>query len=318
MVHASVEESLDDVLAAAKKSGHPVTPEQLHRWQQAGLIPAPRQRGLGRGRGTVAVYPGGTARQVMAAHHLIKQEGSIKAALWQLWWDGHCIEEVRIRSLLAEQLEKLKKGRKEMLRLKESEEEEPWRLLERWARDRVNVKVLGRMRRRVGKERFATVAMLFLDIVYGTLDRQLFELDAQLFAKALGTGLSAPRLSTTAFADQAYAASRLMDPRRLKEVFNEVSAQDSHTARGELRMLLDSLNLLSDWAEIAIGLTVDRELLAEPLLGMRIYRFLVWLSVRRLDGFRQGFDQFLALAEALRTGKTVKVVGDSLEVDPNV
>ena len=47
------------LLEVAKVAGFVVTPQQLARWHRVGLLPRPVQRGQGRGRGTVTLYPGG-------------------------------------------------------------------------------------------------------------------------------------------------------------------------------------------------------------------------------------------------------------------
>src|SRR5438445_768462 len=60
-------ERADDLIALAKASGFHVTKTQLARWHRAGLLPRPvRRQGLGRGKGTISIYPAGTGTQLLA------------------------------------------------------------------------------------------------------------------------------------------------------------------------------------------------------------------------------------------------------------
>lgn len=49
--------SSSDLIAAARARGYKVTLSQLERWRQAGLIPAARRRGRGKGAGVAWIHP---------------------------------------------------------------------------------------------------------------------------------------------------------------------------------------------------------------------------------------------------------------------
>jgi hypothetical protein len=97
------EETLKQVLDYARKRGHRPTLPQVRRYQQNGLIPKPRQIGLGRAKGTEVRYPPGTAEQLVAACKAVKSK-SFRLARWRLWWDGWRIDPRRVRSDLRAQI----------------------------------------------------------------------------------------------------------------------------------------------------------------------------------------------------------------------
>jgi hypothetical protein len=99
------EETLRQVLLYARARGHRPTPAQVRRYQQNGLIPKPRQIGLGRAKGTEVRYPSGTAEQLVAACKAVKSK-SFKTARWCLWWDGWQIDPRRIRNDLNARIRK--------------------------------------------------------------------------------------------------------------------------------------------------------------------------------------------------------------------
>jgi DNA-binding transcriptional MerR regulator len=55
-----------------------VSAHQIERWHKAGLLPSPRHRGLGRGRGSVSDYPAGTVAQVRAILRLIEPHRNLE------------------------------------------------------------------------------------------------------------------------------------------------------------------------------------------------------------------------------------------------
>src|SRR5271157_5130229 len=95
------EEPVDEILKRAAKRRFELRPSQLHRYQQAGLIPSPRQVGLGRGRGTKTMYPAGTSEQLVAACVALRLKNSLKFARWHLWWNCHAIDLDHIRKDLS-------------------------------------------------------------------------------------------------------------------------------------------------------------------------------------------------------------------------
>jgi DNA-binding transcriptional MerR regulator len=55
-----------------------VSAHQIERWHKAGLLPSPRHRGLGRGRGSVSAYPAGTVSQVRVILRLLERHRNLE------------------------------------------------------------------------------------------------------------------------------------------------------------------------------------------------------------------------------------------------
>src|SRR5262249_8444254 len=93
-------ESKNFLLATAKRVDPKITERMITRWHYEGLLPKPRQRSLGRGRGTETIYPTGTAMQLVALLQYRKEKRDISYIAWRMWWDGYEIEMNTIRELL--------------------------------------------------------------------------------------------------------------------------------------------------------------------------------------------------------------------------
>src|SRR5438034_7454182 len=82
----------DDLITLAAASGFRVTKTQLARWHRAGLLARPvRRQGLGRGKGTVSIYPPGTGKQLLSLVAIHSRERRLPFVAWKLWWEGHNI-----------------------------------------------------------------------------------------------------------------------------------------------------------------------------------------------------------------------------------
>jgi hypothetical protein len=105
-------EPIDQVLTVARAADLSVTADQLRRWHRHGLLPRPKQKGLGRERGTVIVYPSGTADQLLALAKLLAQHRALSRAGWPLWWQGFPVTENYIRDPLSRLVASLSEIRK--------------------------------------------------------------------------------------------------------------------------------------------------------------------------------------------------------------
>jgi hypothetical protein len=94
-------ESRDQIIGYASSLRYIISAAQLARWHRAGLLPRPRQRPLGRGRGTETIYPPGTSVQVVALCQIKAEEHRLDRVAFRLWWEGFAIEPDIIRNLLA-------------------------------------------------------------------------------------------------------------------------------------------------------------------------------------------------------------------------
>lgn len=88
-------------------AGFPVSEDQLARWHRRGLLPRPSQRPLGRGRGTITIYPPGSGMQLVALCEVRRHVRSLEMAGFQLWWDGFDVDVELVRPVLRTASEEL-------------------------------------------------------------------------------------------------------------------------------------------------------------------------------------------------------------------
>src|SRR5438132_8314502 len=164
----AVWEPVEELLAAADAAGFRVSRPQLRRWQQAGMLPPPTQRGLGRARGTAVRYPVGATAQLVRLCELLNQHRSLRQVRWRLWWEGFPIANPAIRPLLEAQLQDLEVRREGLLALLEGPDspqaEKAWDMIDRWATGRLPDRSLRRVRKRTGRERFETFVLRLSEI----------------------------------------------------------------------------------------------------------------------------------------------------------
>lgn len=115
MMHDASTVTRPELLAAVKRGGTTVTPTQLRRWCDVGLMPNPVRRGLGRGRGVVALYPTGAAWQASVIARALKQNRNLDDAGWTAWVLGFPVTAF-VRDLLIEELEAEARQLKAVLR----------------------------------------------------------------------------------------------------------------------------------------------------------------------------------------------------------
>lgn len=94
--------TLDALIDLARTHGFEVTPDQLARWRKGGLIGGPAVIPLGRGRGTVSVYPPVTGELLLAICriHTAGGEKRLDRVAWRLWWEGYGVPIATVRAFL--------------------------------------------------------------------------------------------------------------------------------------------------------------------------------------------------------------------------
>src|SRR5262249_25831116 len=90
------------------------TERQITRWHYEGLLPKPRQRSLGRGRGRETIYPIGTAKQLLALMSIRSKNRRLANIAWGLWWQGNVVEMELIRDFLVSAVSKWERGIREL------------------------------------------------------------------------------------------------------------------------------------------------------------------------------------------------------------
>jgi hypothetical protein len=102
MPPAPYEITRDDLLAFLRREGFQVSPYQLLRWHDWGLLPQPRREGKGRGEGSVSYYPRMAGLQARALASLLAKRRSLIDAGWGLWALGFSVTDWARDLLLSE------------------------------------------------------------------------------------------------------------------------------------------------------------------------------------------------------------------------
>ena len=78
-----------DIQDAFRNAGALISPDQLRRWRDQGLMPPVRQVGMGRAAGSAIHYPLGTAQLALEIQRLLAIKKKLSFVGWQLWLRGH-------------------------------------------------------------------------------------------------------------------------------------------------------------------------------------------------------------------------------------
>jgi len=82
-----------DIQATCEVARVSISPDQLRRWRQKGLLPRAKQVGLGRAAGSMVRYPIGTASRALEIHRLLGIKEKLDFVGWQLWMQGYDVAE---------------------------------------------------------------------------------------------------------------------------------------------------------------------------------------------------------------------------------
>jgi hypothetical protein len=167
-------ESAAEVLSAANLVAK-TTPSQLQRLYRSGLIPRPRQKGIG--RGSVALYPAGTSRQLTEVLKLKKCEPRLAHIAWRLWWNGgYAIDMKPIKTLFTKINTQWDAIRRELIDKKRGGlSDGALDYEDRGDVKDIRFKPLARARKRVGTNNFPAVLHILLEVITGTFTR--FDID---------------------------------------------------------------------------------------------------------------------------------------------
>ena len=286
-------------MAQARKAGFRVSGNQLHRYQQEGLIPSPRQQHLGQGKGTETLYPPGTAEQLIELCKRLKEKRSLKEACWDMWWNGRSISERPIRTLFDQQLEFVEalrdQAKIQLDRGRVDEDRDLVAALDNAGRDRRPDALVARMRRRTGRENFPTFLNFAVRAAAG-LPPDLTDDDDEIVAK--GYGFEDSREVESAL-DSTKTA---LDPRKLREAFEAASMEDLAEVRDEVRTVLDLLGTANELAAFATGSSLGPQLVnafKQPRADEGCHLVLVWLSLRSTPWVRRVYSTGVSMLRAV-------------------
>jgi len=292
------EESARLIREFALARGHQVTPHQLHRWQQSGLLRKPRQSGLGRARGTEVLYAAGTSAQVVRLCELLKENRSLVVGFWRLWWEGCQVDAERVRTLLHDKLDQLENFSSALEANGEKDPGDPDDTLDwlgRLARGPLTDSAIKRLRARVGIDDFATFLLVVSEIASGKFGGWGDPDDRKLLASALDFSFSPENQQ------DLIAISRVLDLRNLRQVLKETSLKELENARDELREIFELLDKLIDITANFIGKRA-----ADPLgptlsnLDFRRFLLIAWLAARQFPSIKAARQQLIGMARGVQ------------------
>jgi hypothetical protein len=91
--------TIDQLCAEMERSGHHLTPRAARDWWTKGLLPRPRRRGLGRGKGTLTFWTNPRILdQAQAADELLGRHSRTYTAIIGLWLWGFPVDPKLVRS----------------------------------------------------------------------------------------------------------------------------------------------------------------------------------------------------------------------------
>lgn len=165
-----VGETREQLLVLAESRGYRVTEHQLARWHREGLLPRPKQRSLGRGRGTQTVYRSGTGQQLLrlCEIHLDGKEKRLLYVAWRLWWEGYEVSLKSVRHFLRRVAASLEKELDSLIDPDTGEVSEArW---EKWMKSSHEGRLarpVGKMRRRLGSDLMPALMSIMLEVPLG-------------------------------------------------------------------------------------------------------------------------------------------------------
>jgi hypothetical protein len=279
------------------------TERQITRWHAEGIIPKPRQRSLGRGRGTETVYPIGTAKQLLELVRIRSKNRRLSHIAWRLWWQGYIVEMGLIRDFLDSSVRNWGKGIGELFDARKDQ-------LKPKARKSIKASLnthrksehLRRAKNAAGEGGISGILHLLLQINTGRYrsNSENAEVDRFKFEKLLGLepdeldplGIK-PRLGEHSLDE----LSRLFGKTSWTSVIQKSSDQELMRARDEITQMLMTLESFSIAAEGLYGKKMLWLSLLSKWLRQVDQRFqallIVFWRILGASKLREGMEQVL-------------------------
>src|SRR6266511_2593822 len=324
----------EQLLAAATAAGLAVSQAQLARWHRAGLLPRPQVRPLGRGRGTVSLYPPGSGQRLVRVAQLHQRERRLTSVAWRLWWGDGGPVPVPARELLAQVAQRWEQDRNHLAELLAGEAGEPEAtaaldVIYHQAETGRLGRQLGQVRRNTRREGFSTVVRVLAEIGVGRFrgyEREASASDEESETGALverAMGLDRARSDRLVNAGPWLDGDPEVDFVRLSQALNtwplaagvSASEEELHQARAELRAFLAVISTMAPLFERLFGRagfgfgTIARTLdLQTP--DSQAFMLLAWLALRHDEALRDGMRSLGSLAPAAHaTAQIAELLG---------
>lgn len=319
-------ESREEVLAAARAAGFSLSGHQLARRHRAGLISRPTVRPLGRGKGSASLYPPGTGQRLVRTLELTRGRESFENVAWRVWWEdgGELGPLVRERLLHHGACWEAELSRLACL-LAGEDAGEPVALSEMEdayvaaSAERIPTS-LGRVRRNVGRERFATVFRVFVEVATGRFEGYQDEESELAVERALR--IDRARSDRLKDGEPWFEGSSAEDFCRLSSTIGRRSlvelaaadAEDLDNSRRELRGFWELFEvmvpiLVRVLGSETFGLGTAATVFAGQSEANQPFLVLMWLALREDPRLRAGMSELVAtLPEALAAREIFELI----------
>lgn len=308
------------------------TARQIARWHALGLLPRPRQRPLGRGRGTQTAYQPGTATQLVALIRSRRANHRLRTVALDLWLQGFAVASELIRGQLDEHARRLAQLPQALTVLSSRQLDD----------SAVRSRELGPIRRRVGANAMPTALRLMVELATGSFTGYSDDkttghtdpLEPRVMEKVLGL----TRARTDRIGD---AGPWLPKDDDLGDYLKTFSAalgatlsslvhQFRTTSDAELDELRKEFSVLTNAARAAVGM---KQLFGSGAGGMtvlatlykmslrdRVDLLVMWPALHQLPGFREQLQSFAsALSQAkLPTDAQIRYVDELKREVPEI
>lgn len=164
------------LLEAAVSAGFKLSESQLGRLHRAGVLPGPRVRMLGRGKGTVSEFPPGTSKRLLRVLAFQAKERNLSVVAWRMWWEdgGALPAAVRARlARIAEDGDRLRNESAGLIIREEDGDNEAAQGLEEIDRAMESGRlsgVMGAVRRSAGRQGISTLGRILLEVMAGRFE----------------------------------------------------------------------------------------------------------------------------------------------------
>ena len=291
------------LLHEANKRELGVTADKLDRWVRRGLVPRPITRNLGGRLGQQSLYPAETIEQLAAVTDALAVDRRLDRAAFLVWWWGFEVEMTEVRQLLIKIAMDLDQ---EISVLRSAGEDGTIdQLIEESATARVRNRVMGRARRRVGRDAFPTVMRILLEIATGSFsglyaDYSTDEDESLLFEQALGLARarsdplpdgSGPWLTSNPEENLHELSLIMSEP--IPPVLQDTGDAELSMARDEIAPIVQVLAAAAPAVEAerglgAYGITDFGRLLGEMTVSDLGQFFVLWLRLRVHPALKPG------------------------------
>ena len=283
-----------------------VTADKLERWTRRGLVPRPITQNFGGRAGKQALYPTEAIDQLAAVSEALSIDRRLDRAAFLVWWWGFTVEMTQVREFLSKIATDLDDEIAELHFAQEDGTIE--RLIDESATVRLKNKVMGRARRRVGRDAFPTIMRILVEAATGSLselqtDYATNEDEGLLFERAIGLVRarsdvlpdgSEPWLSSSPEENLRDISSLMSN--RLSDVMDAASNSELAVARDEAVPIVEVLAAIGPLLEAqkgrdAYGITEFGRVLNEMTVKDLAQFFLIWLKLRKVPLLQPGIEE---------------------------